>query len=214
MPTIALKVGSMHETMKDLLTESMQRFGLDVAALETVQTPLAEAFRTCGQQATAQQPSNTAQNTRSQLTTCLGSTGLDTLAAAASQRELRDYQGPHGNGPDYEHIVPPSGTRDGGFANPEGPVSIPLQTTTDLMGMTQQLDMRSSFGTQWHPETNSCRAEGITSQGSPFNDASTFPLGYDEGGLSMGSSSALLLDNTGQFSNDEWRDFLMGGFQN
>lgn len=209
MPNIALQVGNMHKTVKDLLTKSMRIFGMDVAALETIQTPLAEAYRTHWQQGTAQQPSNTAQTTRSQLTTCHGSTGLDTLATAAFQQELCDDPGLHESGVDSEHVLPPSGTGDGAFANPEGAV---LTSTTGLTGMTQQFGMRPSSGTQWHPETNSWRPDGISPLGSAFNDASTFPLGYNESDMSAGNSSASLMGNNGQFLNDEWRNFLMEGF--
>jgi len=207
MANIALKVGSMHETIKDLLTESMQRFGLDVAALETVQTPLAEAFRTRWQQNTAQRPSEIARNTGPRLANGPGSTGLDTPAAAASQQELRDDQEPRGKARDPKQALPTSDAADGGLANPEGPVPTPYQNTTDLMEMSQEFGMRTSLETQWPSETN-------------CNDASTFPLGYDESGMSMGNPSAPLPSNTSQFLTDEWLtairtdSYFMEGFGN
>ena len=191
MPNVALKVGSMHETIKDLLTDSMQRFGLDIAALETVQTPLAEAFRTRWQQNTAQRPSDITRNTGPRLANGPGSTGLDTPAAAASQQELRNDQEPRENARDPKQALPTSDAADGGLANPGGPVPTPYQNATDLMGMSQEFGMRTSFGTQWPPETN-------------CDDASTFPLRYDEGGMSMENSSAPLLSNNSQFLTDEW----------
>lgn len=212
MSEIALKVGSMHGTIKNLLIKSMQRFGLDLVALDTVQTPLAQAFRTDWHQGIDQQVYDVPRSTNAQLENGLGSTGLDTLAAAASQQELCDDRRLREKRQEPRQNLLSNEVLDSDFANREGPEVTPYENATGMMGMSQELQLRTGLGAEWPLGTDSWTP--IAVQNPSFNGVSPVPIGYEEAEMPMGSPSASLLDNAGHFLTDEWRMFLMGGFQN
>lgn len=86
MPGIAHKVADLHQSARNLIVKAIECYGGDTTVLETIQTPLAQAYRTNWTQGVMDsrlEDQRLAKEGMSPTTSCSGNSSLHTLAAAA-----------------------------------------------------------------------------------------------------------------------------------